>query len=169
MTRKQFGILALVLYISTIYGANWLLNEYGVVSVGFGLMAPAGVFAAGLAFTFRDLTQSLLGKGAALLAIAVGALASATVSPEFAVASAVAFSVSELADFGVYTPLLRRGWVKAVVASNVVGLVLDSTLFLQIAFGNLDFMRGQIVGKAWMTLLAVALLVPVRKQLAVVK
>ena len=32
--------------------------------MGFGLMAPAGVYFAGLAFTFRDLTQEKLGRRA---------------------------------------------------------------------------------------------------------
>lgn len=161
---KKLGLVALVLYIATIYAANYLIAHVGVVDVGFGLMAPAGVYAAGLAFTLRDVTQTLLGKTATLGAIALGAAASATVSPKFAVASAVAFLVSELADFAVYTPMLRKGWLKAVVASNVVGLVLDSTLFLWLAFGNLDFLKGQIVGKAWMTVLAVALLLPFRRK-----
>lgn len=165
MNRKHLGFAALALYIATIYAANYLLSTYGVVSVGFGLMAPAGVFAAGLAFTLRDITQSTLGKGAVLGAIAVGAAASYTVSPTFAAASATAFLLSELADFAVYTPLLRRGWLKAVVASNAVGLILDSIVFLHLAFGSLAFLNGQIVGKAWMTALAVVLLIPVRRRI----
>jgi uncharacterized PurR-regulated membrane protein YhhQ (DUF165 family) len=70
----------------------------------------------------------------------------------------VAFLVSELADFAVYTPLHERTWVGAVVLSNTVGLLIDSWLFLTIAFGSLAFFWGQVVGKAWMTALAVALL-----------
>jgi len=50
-----------------------------------------------------------------------------------------------------------------VLASNVVGLVADSVLFLYIAFGSLAFLSGQIVGKAWMTLAAVAVLALVRR------
>lgn len=168
MNRKRLGLVALALYIATIFGANYLLTRYGVVNVGFGLMAPAGVFAAGLAFTLRDLTQSLLGKGAVLAAIAVGAAASYTVSPVFAAASAIAFGLSELADFAVYTPLQRRGWLKAVAASNLVGAVLDSIVFLHLAFGSLAFLKGQVVGKVWMTALAVVLLVPVRRRIVAV-
>jgi uncharacterized PurR-regulated membrane protein YhhQ (DUF165 family) len=47
------------------------------------------------------------------------------------VASAVAFLFSELADFVVYQPLRERRWLLAVFASNVVGLVIDSILFLR--------------------------------------
>jgi hypothetical protein len=37
------------------------------------------------------------------------------------------------------------------VLSNTVGLLIDSWLFLTIAFGSLAFFWGQVVGKAWMT------------------
>jgi hypothetical protein len=41
-----------------------------------------------------------------------------------------------------------------VIASSIVGLIVDSILFLWLAFGSLDFLSGQIVGKAWMVLLS---------------
>lgn len=154
--------MAVVLYIATIFAANWALSTFGVVPVGFGLVAPAGVFFAGLALTFRDATQEQLGRGWVVAAIAVGALLSAVVSPQFAIASGTAFLVSELADFAVYTPLRERGWLRAVAASNVVGLIADSALFLWLAFGSLDFLAGQVVGKVEMTVLAVAVLALLR-------
>jgi queuosine precursor transporter len=160
---RRIGLVAAAAYIATIFLANWAIHRYGIVSVGFGLVAPAGVFFAGLAFSLRDVTQNTLGQRAVLGAIAVGAAASALVDRNLAFASATAFLVSELADFAVYTPLQRRGWLRAVVASNVVGFVLDSVLFLWLAFHSLDFLRGQLVGKAWMTAAFVALLVPFRR------
>jgi uncharacterized PurR-regulated membrane protein YhhQ (DUF165 family) len=42
--------------------------------------------------------------------------------------------------------------VFAVLASSAVGLVADSILFLWLAFGSLNFVTGQIVGKAVMVL-----------------
>ena len=148
----------LLAYIATIFAANVAIVTFGVVPVGFGLVAPAGVYFAGLAFTFRDLTQDHLGRGPTLVAIVVGAALSALVSPTFALASGAAFLFSELADFAVYTPLRTRHWLGAVAASNGVGLVVDSALFLWLAFGSLEFLAGQLVGKAWVTLLAVAVL-----------
>jgi uncharacterized PurR-regulated membrane protein YhhQ (DUF165 family) len=133
-----------VLYVATIFVANWAIAAFGVVPVGFGLMAPAGVYFAGLAFTFRDLTQENLGRRAVVVAILLGAALSALVSPQFA-----------LASFGVYTPLRKRFWLWAMVPSNLVGTVLDSVIFLTLAFGSLEFLVGQVVGKTWVTLLAV--------------
>lgn len=145
-------------YILTIFAANWAISRFGAVPVGFGLMAPAGVYFAGLAFTLRDLTQESLGRRWTVVAILAVAVLSAVVSPTFALASGTAFLFSELADFAVYTPLRARHWLGAVLASNTVGLVVDSVLFLSLAFGSLEFLTGQVVGKAWMTLLAIVLL-----------
>lgn len=155
----------LILYCATIPLANFAITQWGVVPVGLGLMAPAGVLFAGLAFTLRDLTQESLGRWWTLAAIGVGALLSLAVSAPFvAVASAVAFLVSELADFTVYTPLRERGWLRAVAASNVVGLVTDSAVFLWLLLGDLSFMPGQVWAKLWMTVAAVAVLAIVRQQ-----
>ncbi len=151
-------MLYLIGYIATIIAANWAIAAFGVVPVGFGLMAPAGVYFAGLAFTFRDLVHERFGRAWTLGAILAGAGLSVMVSPEFALASGAAFLFSELADFAVYTPLRQRHWLGAVVASNTVGLVVDSALFLGLAFGSFAFLPGQVLGKAWMTLLAVAAL-----------
>jgi hypothetical protein len=41
------------------------------------------------------------------------------------------------------------------VASGTVGLVIDSVVFLWLAFGSLEFLLGQIVGKAWMVLFSI--------------
>jgi uncharacterized PurR-regulated membrane protein YhhQ (DUF165 family) len=153
-------------YIATIFAANWAITRFGLVPAGFGLLAPAGVYFAGLAFTLRDFTQETLGRRWVVVAIVVGAGLSALVSPaQLAMASGIAFLVSELADFAVYTPLSKRTWLGAVALSNTVGLILDSVLFLWLAFGSLAFLPGQVVGKAWMTLLAVALLALGRRRL----
>jgi uncharacterized PurR-regulated membrane protein YhhQ (DUF165 family) len=148
--------LPLIAYILTIVAANVAIALFGLVPVGFSLVAPAGVYFAGLALSLRDATQDTLGRRWAVAAVLVGAALSALLSPALALASGAAFLVSELADFAVYTPLRRRSWALAIAASNTVGLLIDSALFLWLAFGSLEFLAGQVVGKAWMTGLAVA-------------
>jgi len=162
--RLMEGLLALVLFGLTIPAANWMIGHVGtmcpeqspcLVPVAPSLMAPSGVVMIGLALVLRDLVQRRLGLLAALAAIVVGALLSAFLAPPaIVVASATAFLLSELADLFVYTPLQRRRFLLAVVLSSLVGLVVDSAVFLHLAFGSLDFLAGQIVGKAWMVLLA---------------
>jgi uncharacterized PurR-regulated membrane protein YhhQ (DUF165 family) len=119
-------------------------------------MAPSGVIMAGAALVLRDLVQRRLGVAASSLAILVGAVLSALLAPPaLVIASAAAFLLSEFADLAVYTPLARRGLITAVVASSAAGLVVDSVVFLWLAFGSLEFLLGQIVGKAWMVLLSI--------------
>jgi uncharacterized PurR-regulated membrane protein YhhQ (DUF165 family) len=157
-------MIYLVAYILTIVGANWAISTFGLVPVGFGLLAPAGVYFAGLAFTLRDLTQDWLGKGWTIAAILIGAALSAFLSPQLALASGGGFLLSELADLAVYSPLRKRHWLGAVALSNTVGLLFDSVLFLWLAFHSLAFLPGQVVGKAEMTVLAVVVLSLVRRR-----
>lgn len=149
-------MIYLVAYIATIFLANLAIATIGFVPVGFGLTAPAGVAFAGAALGLRDLVQDEMGRRWTVGAIVVGAAASALVSPQFALASGTAFLFSELCDFVVYTPLRERSWYVAVAASNVVGLVVDSALFLWLAFGSLAFLAGQLVSKTEVTLAFIA-------------
>jgi uncharacterized PurR-regulated membrane protein YhhQ (DUF165 family) len=163
--RTGEGIVFLVLFGLTIPAANWLIGHAGTVCVpngpclipvAPGLMAPSGVTIIGIALVLRDLVQRRLGLGAAAGAIVAGAALSALVAPpSLVIASATAFFISETADLAVYTPLARRRLVAAVVASSVIGLVVDSIVFLWLAFGSLDFLLGQVVGKAWMVLASI--------------
>jgi uncharacterized PurR-regulated membrane protein YhhQ (DUF165 family) len=151
--------IALVAYIATIPAANLAVTHFGAVPVGFGYLAPAGVYMVGLALVLRDLSREAAGRLAVLGAIAAGIVISYVLAdPDLAVASAVAFAVAELADFAVYEPLRQRGLLIAMVASNAVGILSDSLLFLQLAFNSLEYLPGQILGKVWMTVAAVAVL-----------
>ena len=47
---------------------------------------------------------------------------------------------------------------------EVAHLIADSVLFLYLAFGSLEFLEGQIVGKAWMVLLALPIVHWIRKR-----
>lgn len=167
----KLGYAYLIGFISTIFLANYLIGHVGyycnpvcVIPVWPGIMAPSGVLAIGLGFTLRDLVQRHLGIRYTILAILVGAGLSALLSPALALASGVAFLLSEMLDLAVYTPLVRRNLMGAVVASNVVGLVVDSVVFLTLAFGSLAFLPGQIIGKALMTLAALPVIWWIRRE-----
>lgn len=162
--QRLEGYLYFALFCGCIPLANWLVGHVGtfcapegpcVVPVWPGVEAPSGVLAIGLALVLRDLVQRRLGLAWALGAIAVGAVLSWLVSPVALIVSSVAaFVLSEVADLAVYTPLQRRGLVLAVAASGIVGIAVDSVLFLILAFGSLDFLAGQMIGKGWALLLA---------------
>jgi queuosine precursor transporter len=156
------GLLYLAGFIACIPAANWLIGHVGstcvpdgpcLIAVAPGLTAPSGVLMIGLALVLRDLVQRRLGRAWSLAAIVVGAVLSGAIAPpSLVMASALAFFFSELADFFVYTPLQARRFVTAVIVSSMVGLVVDSIIFLWVAFHSFEFLLGQIVGKAWMVL-----------------
>lgn len=167
----KLGYAYLIAFISTIFFANWLITNVGyycnpvcVIPVWPGIYAPSGVLAIGLGFTLRDLVQRHLGVKWTVLAIIAGAGLSALLSPALALASGVAFLLSEMLDLAVYSPLQKRNLMGAVTTSNVAGLVVDSVVFLSLAFGSLAFLPGQIIGKSLMTLAALPVIWWMRKE-----
>jgi len=170
----MIGYLALAAFALTIPAANWLIGNAGTVCipngpclipVAPGLMAPSGVLMIGLALVLRDIVHERLGARYAAAAILVGAGLSFGLAPAaLALASGLAFLFSEAADMAVYTPLRRRNLMAAVVASGFAGAVIDSALFLWLAFGSLDYLAGQVVGKFWMTLAAIPVLYLLRRR-----
>ena len=165
--RSITGFAAFVAFLGCVPLANWLILNVGttcvpngpcLVPVAPGVMAPSGVLTVGVALVLRDVVQRCLGLRFGLIAIAAGTALSAFVAPvSLVAASGTAFALSELADFAVYTPLQRRRLMLAVVASSMAGLVVDSVVFLSLAFGSLELLLGQIVGKAWAVLFAIPL------------
>ena len=147
------GILYFILFILTIPAMNWVVMNVGTVCtadgpclipVWPGIMAPSGVLMAGVALVLRDGLQAKLGVRWSLYAIIIGAALSAL--------------FSELADLVVYTPMRKKWPAWAIMASGLVGSMVDSAIFLSLAFGSIEFIFGQVLGKFWMSL-AVALLI----------
>lgn len=172
--RPGPGYLYLVGFAACIPAANGLIQHVGstcppdgpcLIPVAPGIMAPSGVLMIGLALVLRDLVQRRLGVYWAIVAILAGAALSAGFAPaNLVLASTAAFLISELADLAVYTPLQRRQFLAAVLLSSTVGLLIDSLVFLAIAFGHLDYLPGQVLGKAWMVLAAMPVLAWLRRR-----
>lgn len=167
MNRTRRKVVTATALVATVLVANYVTSRYGKWPVGFGLTATAGTYFAGAAFVLRDSLQDLGGKRWVIATIAAGALLSLLIgAPGIALASAVAFALSELADFAVYTPLRSRGYVRAALASNAVGIVVDTGVFLSLAatalrafdpgFTVAGAFWGQLLGKFAVTLVVVA-------------
>lgn len=175
VVKFNLRLVALIAaFAATIPAANWLIGNVGnecipsgpcLIPVGFGLSAPSGVLMIGAALVLRDMVHEAGGMRAALIAIAMGSVLSWMIAPPALVlASVAAFALAELADLAVYAPLRERRLALAVFASGVVGSVIDSGVFLWLAFGSLDFIAGQIVGKLWMSAAAAIVLLAMRRQ-----
>lgn len=179
MTHRIAAPAVLLAYVLAVFAANWTTSRYGMVTVLPGLATTAGTYAAGIALLARDAVQDTAGRWGVLAAIAAGGALTAVTSPTLAVASTTAFLVAECADWGVYTPLRRRGWARAALASNAVGGVLDTLVFLWLASHTITALHvhavpyihltgqtvgGQFAGKLlWATLAPVALITAARR------
>jgi queuosine precursor transporter len=164
--RMRWAAAAFTIYAGAIIASNWMISHVGIPTfpggphltpVGFGLYAPSGVWAAAVSFPARDLTQRTGGRWLGIAAIGVGAVISYLISdPRIAIASGVTYLFSETADFAVYTPLQRRWFVPAVVASGCVAAVVDSVLFLHLAGlpAGTAAVAGLVLGKVWVQLAA---------------
>jgi len=169
-------VLAAVAYVGSVILANLLIGWFGIRDVAPGpwtLMAPAAVYAVGFALVARDVLHECLSRtltrvgvyrvlaalivAGACLSFALGA------SLRVAAASGLAFLLSETLDLAVYTRLRERGWILAAAVSSVAGAVLDSLVFLWVAFGGLEFLPGQLVGKTVAIAVTVALVGPLRR------
>ena len=121
-----------------------------IVNIGFvyippvpllGEMFPPMSLVVGLIFILRDFAQREIGHKV-LIAMAIGAVLSYFMADPFvAVASVVAFAISELVDWGVYT-FTKRPLKDRILLSSALGTPVDSAVFLLILgfFSPLGFL-----------------------------
>lgn len=125
--------------------SNWAINNIGrdhgphaphTIPIGWGLQAPSGVLLIGLMFAVRDSLHERVGiKGTLLLIAAASAVSAVVAPPALAVASGLTMLVAEATDALVYQQLRTRGRLTAATVSNLASSLLDSALFLIVAFG----------------------------------
>ena len=165
MKLRTFGLAAA--YLGSILAAAYAITHVGtqhdpfgphVLPVWPGVEAPSGVYVVGITLVLRDLLQRRVSKPTMFALIVVGTVLAAFVSPAVALASGLAFAASETVDYAVFSALERRGTYRAIAGSNAVSLIVDSVLFLTIAFGTLQYVEGQIIGKAIATVVAMGAL-----------
>lgn len=127
--------ILVAVYISAMVAANllvWWLGKW---------FSPINAFLLiGLDLTLRDVMQSRFTRWQLAGVILAGGALTWLLNPSaahIAIASAVAFTVSAVCDWAVYTWLRDKSWLVRSNGSNVVGAAVDSILFPTIAFGSL--------------------------------
>jgi len=117
------------LYIALIVAVNYGFSVVPLVELPGGVMWPPMSLLVGFVFIVRDFAQREIGHRV-LLAMAVGVgLSYIMADPYVAMWSAIAFLVSELADWTVYT-FTKRPMSERVVYSSILSAPLDSAVFL---------------------------------------
>lgn len=161
---KVFGVLAAA-YVGLVVLANWLASRYTITVPFTDYVAPAGVLCIGAVLVIRDWLQQLRGLGYAipLMLVAGGASYAAgvvfgwTSLQKIAVASVVAFLLSETVEALIFTPIRNRSLTAGVALSATIGNAIDSYVFLALAFGSQAFFAGNFVGKMEMIAVGVTI------------
>jgi uncharacterized PurR-regulated membrane protein YhhQ (DUF165 family) len=123
---------ASALYVGLIPLINWSFAHVPTFPIaeglGGGVFQPLAVVT-GLVLVVRDFAQRELGHWV-FAAMAVGLLFSAMTTPlAIVAASGIAFLISEIADWAVYT-FTKRPLSQRVLLSSAIGAPLDSAIFL---------------------------------------
>ena len=113
----------------------------------FGEMFPPMTLIVGLVFILRDFAQREIGHKV-LVAMGIGAMLSYIMADPFvAIASVVAFFISEMVDWAVYT-YTKRPLGQRILLSSAIGTPIDSAVFLSMLgfFSPVGFLL-MVIGK----------------------
>lgn len=156
-------------YMASIVLGNFFVSYFGIVTL-LGLTFPAGALWIGITFSMRDFVQREWGDGkvwyfmiaSTLITTVLGVVLShLPISPwKVALASAVAFLVSEAVDWFVYW-ITKLDITWRIIISNLFSTPIDSILFVGIAFGSFSFLQPPVYGQAIVKYLSGLLVLPI--------
>ncbi len=151
-------MLLIGVYVLAMVAANlivWKLGPSASPYIAFVLI--------GLDLTLRDVMHDRISRWQMLAVVLAGGLITWALNPtaaQIAIASAVAFTASAMADWLAYELLRGNSWAIRSNGSNVVGAAVDSVLFPTLAFGVLlpnivllQFAAKVMGGAIWSVLL----------------
>lgn len=125
MTNRYFWPIC---YLAFIVICNWMMVNLPMVKIAGGDI-PIVMFIVGFVFVLRDLSQRAIGHNVLLLMVVAVFLSYILSSPAVAIASAVAFAVSELVDWAVYT-YTKKPLSDRILYSSAISCPLDTFIFL---------------------------------------
>lgn len=146
MKFNKIGMVFGLLYVFSIVAANLLISLFGVFCL-YNICVPAGALMVGATFTLRDRTQQEVGKYSCWYWMLLAAAITSIFSGEVALASTIAFLLSESADWVVFT-YSKYSPRKRSILSNIIGIPVDSFVFVPLIFGwDYKIILGQIIVK----------------------
>ena len=161
-------------YVALVVLANWLASKYLITVPFTHYLAPAGVLCIGAVLVLRDWLWQLRGFWSSVALILIAGALSFVLGfalgygalVRVAVASLVAFIVSEgIFESLVFAPLRKRRFTLGVALSASVGNLIDSLVFLALAFPAIwtTLYAGNVIGKFEMIAVGVTLTAARRK------
>lgn len=150
--RREGGHLWAFIYFATIPFLNW---SFGVVP-SIQLISPNEFFArgvelhpltmvTGLVFVFRDFVQRRMGQRVLIVMALAIAWSFYYAWPVIALASGIAFAVSEIADWALYT-FTKYRLSQRILLSSLLASPIDTTIFLYGADLALQMQLGEPAG-----------------------
>jgi queuosine precursor transporter len=137
MTIQPKAVFWTLSYIISILAVNWLFAPAQLVEgVTFWKTVWGDLFLAnlivGAVFVLRDYAQREIGHRILLATLVAGVMTYFMVDPAIAVASLVAFVMSETADWGVYS-FWKKSLQSRILVSSLVAIPLDTVVFQHLA------------------------------------
>lgn len=139
-----------LIYLAAVVIANIGFTYLPMIPLPYGGMLAPMSFLVGFVFVFRDYAQREIGHKV-LLFMAIGVVASYILADPFvAVASAVAFALSEAIDWAIYT-VYRKPLKDRILVSSAVSTPVDSAVFMLMLgffswYGLLIMVASKMVG-----------------------
>jgi queuosine precursor transporter len=137
MALKPKAVFWTVNYVIAIVMLNWLFAPSQLVEgVTFWKTAWGDLFLAnlivGAVFVLRDYAQREIGHRILVATIVAGLITYFMVDPAIAIASLVAFVISETADWGIYS-FWKKSLQSRILVSSMIAVPLDTVVFQHLA------------------------------------
>lgn len=131
---------AVLLYVASVVILNLGFSYVPMIPTAIGMLSPMAVVA-GMVFVIRDFAQRKAGHYVLVAMVIATVLSFLLADPYVALASAVAFAASELADYLVYS-FTKRPFHERILISSLISTPIDTVVFL---FGINAFTIGTFV------------------------
>ncbi len=131
---------SVLLYVASVVLVNLGFSAVPMIETPVGMLSPMAVVV-GAVFVIRDYAQRAAGHWVLAAMLIATVLSFLLANPFVALASALAFASSEIADYLLYT-FTKRPFHQRVVLSSLVSAPIDTAVFL---FGINGFTIGTFV------------------------
>lgn len=115
-------------YVLTVLVLNLGFSYVPMIDTALGLISPMAVIA-GLVFVVRDFAQRDSGHYVLFAMLTAAILTFLLADPFVAMASVVAFGLSEVTDYVLYT-ITKKPFHKRVMVSSLISTPVDTAVFL---------------------------------------
>ncbi len=137
MTNMPKAVFWTLSYIASILAVNWLFAPSQLIEgATFWKTAWGDLFLAnlvvGAVFVLRDYAQREIGHRILLATLLAGGLTYFMVDPAIAIASMVAFVISEMSDWAVFS-FWKKSLQSRILVSSMIAVPLDTFVFQHLA------------------------------------